>query len=89
MTYDARSLERDRLNRRIRILPKELARQLKHYRNRISRHAAVEQRGSAFVFVPKGSSGFMEGADVVSLCHQFLDQRQIPTHPDLNHPKLD
>ena len=80
--------ERDRLNRRIRILPKELARQLKHYRNRISTRKAVESRGGHYVFVPKGNSGFVEGADVVSLCHSYLDQHNVPENPSLNDERL-
>lgn len=88
MTYDTRSRERDRLNRRIRILPKELARQLKHYRNRISTPGAIKRREVAYVYVPKGNSGFFEGADVVALCHSFLDNHQIPQDPDLDSPKL-
>ncbi len=86
--HEIRDVERDRLNRRIRILDKETARELKRYRNRISKHASVERRNQSFVFVPRGQSGFLEGADVVSLCHILLDVQGVPEDPDLNHPPL-
>lgn len=69
--------ERARLNQRIRILPKTVARELKAYRQKISSIGAVNRRGASMVFVPRGNSGFMEGADVIPLCHQFLDARNI------------
>lgn len=78
--------ERDRLNRRIRILDKDTARGLKHYRNRISKHSAVMARNRGFVFVPRGQSGFMEGVDVIALCHVYLDERHIPEDPGPDHP---
>lgn len=89
MDTTARSDERNRLNRRIRILPKELAVDLKYYRKNISSMGAVQRRHAAVVFIPReGQSGFLEAEDVVPLCHKFLDQFQVPVDPDLNHPKL-
>lgn len=73
--------ERSRLNNRIRIIDKSLARDLKHHRNRVSKQGAVERRGVPMVFVPRGDSGFFEGADVVELCHKFLDEHQVPANP--------
>lgn len=82
----ARDTERARLNRRIRILPKDVARELKYYRQRISSKTAIEERDVAMTFVPKGTSGFFEGADVVELCHKFLDDRGIEINPpEPNH----
>lgn len=78
--------ERDRLNRRIRVLPKSLSRELKSYRQRISSPAAIDRRGAARIFVPKGDSGFFEGEDVISLCHAFLDERNIPYDPTTEVP---
>lgn len=73
--------ERQRLNRRIRILPKEVARELRYYRDRISKHSAVEARGVARIYVPAGRTGYLEGEDVVPLCHAFLDERGIEGNP--------
>ena len=71
------SSERDRLNRRIRGLSKEVARDRKHFRNRISRQGAAARRGVSMQFVPRGDSGFFEPSDVISLCHEFLDKQGI------------
>lgn len=76
--------ERARLNRRIRVLDKDLARDLKHYRNRISKQGAVDRRGASMTFVPRGDSGFMEASDVIPLCHEFLDEHGIPADPGLD-----
>lgn len=70
--------ERARLNRRIRILPKPIARDLKNYRQHISSPTSVRKRDVAMVFVPKDNrTGFFEAADVIELCHKFLDERQV------------
>lgn len=73
--------ERQRLNRRIRVTPKEIASELRKYRDRISKLHAVEARGAASVYVPAGKTGYMEGEDVVPLCHAFLDERGIEKNP--------
>lgn len=78
--------ERDRLNRRIRVLPKSLARELKSYRQRISSPTAIDRRGAARIFVPKGDSGFFEGEDVIALCHAFLDEREVENNPQVDTP---
>lgn len=72
------SEERQRFNRRLRLLDKSLSSELKGYRQRISKPAAVEKRGVGTIFVPSGTSGFLEGADVIQLCHQFLDEHGVP-----------
>ena len=82
------SSERDRLNRRIRGLSKEVARDLKHFRNRISKQGAAERRGVAMQFVPRGDSGFFEPTDVIPLCHAFLDERGIVVDPTVEDAAL-
>lgn len=72
------SAERDRLNRRIRILPKDKARSLKSYRQYISRNTNVRKRGVAHAFIPRAKGGYFEAVDVVSKCHEFLDNLDVP-----------
>lgn len=73
------SPERDRLNRRIRELPKEKARLLKNYRQHISAEQNVRKRRVAMTFVPRQNKpGFFEAADVIPLCHEFLDKLAVP-----------
>ncbi|QVD49253.1 hypothetical protein LUCX_183 [Xanthomonas phage vB_XciM_LucasX] len=67
--------ERARLNRRIRILPKDVARALRNYRNHVTK--AGKTPDIAMTFVPRGNAGFFEPADVVQRCHAFLDQHNI------------
>ncbi len=86
-----RNRERERLNRRIRTLTREQSRALRGYRERISRQRAVERRGAKVVFVyrPNGASkGFYEALDIVPLCHQFLDDLQVPRDSSVDHPEL-
>jgi hypothetical protein len=73
--------ERQRLNRRIRLLSKDLGAELRKFRTRISKQRAVEERGAACVYVPAGRTGYMEGEDVVPLCHAFLDEKGIDKNP--------
>lgn len=74
------SPERDRLNRRIRELPKDKARSLKSYRQFITKDTNVRKRGVAFAFVPSANGGFFEAVDVVPKCHEFLDDLGVPPH---------
>lgn len=81
--------ERARLNRRIRILPKPLSRELKRYRHKINAGTAIDARGVGRVFIPKGDSGFFEGEDVISLCHAFLDQAGVEADPPEDAPCME
>lgn len=69
--------ERNRLNQRIRVLSKDDARALKRYRQHISSPSSIRRRAVAMVFVPRNTSGFFEGSDVIELCHKFLDERNV------------
>lgn len=79
--------ERQRLNRRIRILPKDVASELRNYRDRISKLSALEERGVPRIYVPAGRTGYLEGEDVVPLCHKFLDERGIVIDPPAPKPR--
>lgn len=81
--------ERDRLNRRIRILPKEISVKLKKNRERWGRQRAVESRGAKMIYVHySDGGGFAEAHDLVALCHEFLDTFNVPADPSLDEPKM-
>ena len=70
--------ERERLNRRIRTLPKDKKRSLKSYRQYLSTEHNVKKRQVAMQFVPRNNkSGFFEAVDVIPLCHKFLDDLDV------------
>lgn len=78
-TPQERLAERERLNRRLSRLTKEQARELRRYRHAISRTHAVESRGKGMVLVKGKHGDFFEGADVVTLCHAFIDRLTTTT----------
>ncbi|WJJ54992.1 hypothetical protein [Xanthomonas phage RTH11] len=71
--------ERERLNRRIRTLPKDKKRSLKSYRQYLTAEHNVRKRKVPMAFVPRTNKpGFFEAVDVIPLCHKFLDDLDVP-----------
>jgi hypothetical protein len=70
--------ERERLKRRLSITPKEISKQLRNYRTKISTESAVEARGVGKVTVYSNKGSYAEGEDVLPLCHAFLDRHNVP-----------
>jgi hypothetical protein len=70
--------ERARLNRRLGLLPKELSKKLRNYRQSISSEAAIDRRGVGKVVIYSNRGSYTEGEDILHLCHEFLDQHRIP-----------
>ena len=75
---DNHTSERQRFNRRLRLIPKELSKKLRNYRQSISSEAAIDRRGVGKVVVYSNKGSYDEGEDVLRLCHEFLDQHHIP-----------
>ena len=70
--------ERERLKRRLSLLSKDLSKKLRKYRHDISKPSAVERRGVEIVVVYSNKGNSVEAADILGLCHEFLDQHHIP-----------
>lgn len=76
--------ERHRLNERIRsIEDKAVKRELAKYRTFISKPAEIEKRGVGQIVDNWNGKTFFEAADLLLLLHSWLDERGIPTHPNI------
>lgn len=71
--------ERERLKRRLGLLSKDLSKKLRKYRDNISKPSAVDSRGVEMIVVYSNKGNCVEAADVVGLCHGFLDEHNVPS----------
>ena len=74
--YDNRRRE---MNRRLNFLDDEQRRELKYYRNAISRKTArlARRAPSILIFDRQGQPAFVS-PDIIEMCHQWMDERNIP-----------
>ena len=75
---DPCSEERARLSRRLaHTQDKTIKRELNKYRGRLSKPAAIEQRGCGTHYIRLNGRHSLEAADLIALLHTFLDQNAV------------
>jgi transcriptional regulator of NAD metabolism len=72
--------DRDRLNRRLAsIRGTDLARELKHFRNLITRKGNLQAGDAPRYTVPGTKRQYWRRLNEVNICHAWLDERNVPS----------